>query len=204
MRPVWWLLLSLVLTACMVQPPVPEDRFYRLAEARPGVSLEVAALDGVLAVQAFAADGLHSERAMLYSTDPGQRRLQQYHYQFWLDAPPLLVQDYLAEYFRKAGIAGRVIEGYSSSSGAFHLSGRLKRFEQLLDGGRARVIAVLELRLERPGAPEPLLDKEYLREIFFTTGSVIDAVRGLEQALDGIAEEFIADVRQVNSARWKD
>ncbi len=188
-------LLGLVLAACTAQPPVPEDRFYRLVVPRVAPGTRMGAITGTIAVREMASDGLHSERAMLYSEDPGQRVLQQYHYHFWLDAPPRLAQDYLVAYLRKIGIAERVVEGHSGIAGTYTVSGRLKRFEQLLDQGNFRTIVELELRLWSPDATVPVMVKDYRAMVPVGSG-VTAAVQGYEKALDGIAAEFADDIHR--------
>ena len=80
-----WALFAVFLLAGCAQAPVPPAYFYRIyVEAPDAIAIE-AHLPGVLVVRRFLADGLVSERSVVYGEGAGPNSLQQYHYHSWTD-----------------------------------------------------------------------------------------------------------------------
>jgi ABC-type uncharacterized transport system auxiliary subunit len=182
------------LAGCMSAPPIPDESFYRLPtpEVSPGRPV-----NAVVAVDEFRSDGLHGERALVYSTDSKHIALRQYRYDFWADPPPRLLRDYLVAYLRKADVA-RVVNRYDPSAPAdYVVSGKIWRFEQLIDGDRSEVAVRLEIQVDRNGSGRPLLLREYRAVASAATPAPKDAAAGFEQALSQVASRFVADLREV-------
>ncbi|MCK5092731.1 MAG: hypothetical protein KAR30_09415, partial [Gammaproteobacteria bacterium] len=82
--PAWLtILLSFMLVACGSQPPVPEDRFYRLpdiqhkqTDAKP-ISIT---LSKPVKLERIDTEGLYQERAILYIDNSYPLELRRYHY----------------------------------------------------------------------------------------------------------------------------
>lgn len=193
MRRIWIGVMVTGLLGCAATSPVPEDHFYRLQAPQPEQSLEAPRVP-LLAVEALDSDGLHRQRALLYSEDPGQRSLKQYHYHFWRDAPPRLVQDYLTAWLRGTGLAGEVVEGYSGEPDVYRIQGRLWRFEQVTDGAQVRVVVHLELWVRGPGGRAGLFREDYrVGEVVTGTG-ILATVTAFERALARVGGEFTLDL----------
>ena len=202
------ILLALTLGGCAAsQAPLPDDNYYRLAAlipatnagGSPGVNtgLNPAAkppINGLLMVEELDSDALHGERALLYSDDPGHRQLRRDHYNYWSDAPPRLIQGILVARLRAAGLARQTLHYSSDIQADTLLSGRVQRFEQLIDGERARVIVAVELQLLDSGAPQPRRLTDYREEVILTDTSTAAAIGGFEQALNHIIDRFISDI----------
>jgi len=187
------------LGGCASQAPLPDDNYYRIAALIPAATsdIDLAAkppINGLLMVEELDSDALHGERALLYSADPKHRQLRQDHYNYWSDAPPRLIQSLLVERLRAAGLARQTVRYSSELLADTVLSGRVQRFEQLIDGEQARVIVAVELQLLAPGATRPEQLSDYREELDLTDTSTAAAVSGFEQALNRIIDRFIRDI----------
>jgi ABC-type uncharacterized transport system auxiliary subunit len=145
-------------------------------------------------VEELDSDALHGERALLYSEDPQHRQLRQDHYNYWSDAPPRLIQGILVARLRAAGLARQTLRYNSNIRANTVLSGRVQRFEQLIDRDRARVIVAVELQLLDAGAPQARRLTDYREEVLLTDTSTAAAIGGFEQALNHIIDRFIDDI----------
>jgi ABC-type uncharacterized transport system auxiliary subunit len=186
-------MLSAVLVAgCAAQAPLPEEIYYRLH--LPQATAAQATTGGkLLLVMRPRSDGLYGERALAYSEDPEHRVLRQYHYHFWQDAPPSLVQGYLVAALRAHRLAAMVAEYDPGLDGDFVLASKLQRFEQLIDADGAKVVVSLELQLERGDHGRPLLLREYTETVPAASSAPNDAVAAFEGALQAIADRFAKD-----------
>lgn len=195
MRRLAWTILAIgLLGGCATVPPEPPDRFYRLGEPRvaplPGTVLEEAVF-----VAALRSDGLHTERALLYSTDPGGRRLDRRRNDYWVDSPPRLVRDHLVRALRRLGVARRV-HAEPRLPARWRLGGRLLRFEELRgDGGRVVDVA-LELTLLDERGGTVLFQREYARRVTVAGDETTSVVAAFDRALDGIARDLARDVKR--------
>ena len=142
------------------------------------------------------ASGLYAERAMLFSTDAERRRLEQYHYDFWLDSPSQLLQRRMIAYFRGARVASQVVP-YGAGLGEYHLiGGRIDCFEQQVGSGPHRVVVCLELYLKQPGKSAAELSKRYDATVSVKGDDMEDVVRAYEQAIDQILEASLRDIAE--------
>ncbi len=191
-------LLALVVAACASQSPTPSDNFYRLSAPQPEETLGAPLIDGVITVGLFRTDGLHSERAIIYTEDPQSLALQQYHYHYWLDTPPRMLQEYLVSYLRAANAAPMVAtEG--DVPAAMMITGRLKRLERLGSGGTSKVAIALELQVRRSGQQRPVLMRVYEVELAAPGDTVHAAVLAFSEGLDQLFADFLADLRAVSA-----
>lgn len=190
------LILLAALAAGCAAPPVPPERFFRL-RVEAAVAPAPAAIPGTLVVQAPRVDGIHNERAIIYSDDPGHRELKQYHYRHWVTPPAQLVQDYLVAYLRQAGSAARVQRDFGDGFTDHVVSGHLTGFEQLVDGERLTAAVDLELAVTAPGAEQAALRRRYTEKAAVDGGDMAATVRAFEQALHAIAADFAADLAEL-------
>jgi len=185
-------ILILTVTAmsgCSLQPPVPEDHFYRL----PAATLKAdKVLTSHITVKRFKTDGLHSERPLLFSGHDKPLSLKQYHYHFWTDAPPRMLQEHLISALRKSGIAGIVSNYDPAHRDGYIISGKIRRFEQVSRGKENKVSIDLELRLDDDRG-KIVLVKDYYSERTATSASPHDLVTAFGDALTDIYKEFLKD-----------
>jgi len=196
MRPIPALTVILVLlvSGCGSVEPLPEDHFYRLTEASAGQELSVH-FDGVLAIGSIDSAGVYGERAILYSRSDSPTELLRYHYHAWTDSPPRLIQDHLAAFLRRSGTAPLVVLNDARTDWDYLVSGRLRRFERVLDEeGRSEAVVDLELRLTRHGVKHPLSIADYSAEAPVEGDSVAQAAEAFSRALHDIYRRFLADL----------
>jgi ABC-type uncharacterized transport system auxiliary subunit len=182
----------LALIGC-AQPPIPSDTFYRLEVADPAPAGRQVS-DATVEVRAIDADGLASERALIYS-EPGSSSLRQYNYHFWVEAPTVAVQRELTDHLRASGLFGQVVTPRFRIRPDIEVQGRIARLEQYLESGSARVVAELELGAQRTGrGMDLLLLDTYRAERPAADASPAAAAEALEAALEDIFSRFTADL----------
>lgn len=140
------LLAALLLPACGGVARVPDDSFYRLEIAAPAAAGR-SSLQGGLIVQSNAAAPLYRDRALLYSEAAAPKRVQRYHYHYWTDSPPRLLQRGLADYLRAAGVAAPVLAAEDGQDARHRLRVDIERFEHQRAAGGGRVEIALRLLL---------------------------------------------------------
>ena len=146
--------LVLLLTACAGSSPVPEDRFYRIDEVQPSQVYPAPVINGGLDIDYTEADPLRSGRAVLYSERATPLQLNRYHYAFWVDKPPRIVQARLEQFLRASGVADRLGDGGQREPARYRLETRLLAFEQVRGGATPEVKLTLEASLEQlPAGP---------------------------------------------------
>lgn len=74
-------LLPLIALAACSAPTVPDFTYYRLPRPQPLEPLSVPLFHDPLVVEAFNADGLYADQALIYALDADAQQLRQYHYQ---------------------------------------------------------------------------------------------------------------------------
>jgi ABC-type uncharacterized transport system auxiliary subunit len=186
-----WLLLA---AGCASTAPVPEDRFYRLDTAQPPVRLPRPLLTGGLAVDSVQADPLHSGRAILFSERGRPLQLQRYHYEFWVDQPPRMVQQALVSWLRATGVADSVAGG-DERAAAWRLSARLLKFEEVRDGsGAAHVEVAMQFTLLSTASDRPLWTRDYIQQQAFSGAQMYATAQAMQAALSGLFAELQADL----------
>jgi ABC-type uncharacterized transport system auxiliary subunit len=189
------LLVALALGGCGA-PTVPDFTYFRLPRAQP---LEVAPaplFDEPLVVDAFGADGLYADQALIYALDPGAQQLRQYHYQLWTDPPTRILQRRLIAQLRASKIAAQVTDELPASSPAIRISGIILRFDRVpaAAGGWTAVVA-LKLRADALDG-RPIVDDYYRAEEAAAGNDIRSTVDAYGAALDRIYAQFHADLRQ--------
>ena len=179
-----------ILAGCAAPPPAPEDQFYRLAvTAEPGDQV----LDGVIEVGRFDASGALGNRPLLY-VDKGSNALTEYHYHFWLEAPPVLLQGALVSYLRGAGVASQVVTPEMRARPDYTITGRVMRLETVR-GAPSKGVVQLELSLRREDDGALLVLGEYATEVPAGKSGIQTDVAALEKAVDDAFARFVADIR---------
>ena len=176
------------------QTPAPPANFYRIYIDGPQAS-PAAHLDGVLVVRRFLADGLVSERSMVYGEGAGPNPLLQYHYHSWTESPTRMLQELLVPYLRNANVATEVITPEIRFDARFELSGKIRRMEQIR-GADSRVIVELEFGLSEPRAGRLVWIESYVAEVACETDSLLSAVEAFNQAISRIYSQLVDDIRK--------
>lgn len=189
----------LVVAGC-AQVPVPQDHFYRLVVSAPAHRLERPLMPGTLVVNRFLADGLLSERAVVYMTAGAPNELEQYHYRYWSDPPTRLLQDLTIDYLRAAGVAREVVSPAMRARADYTLTGKLKRLE-LVRGAHPRAVVAVELGIERERDGRLVWLKGYEASRPVASDDVVALAAALGHALDDIFGKVVADLSEVQRTR---
>lgn len=186
--------LLLALAACSATAPVPEDHFYQLEAGSAADAMPSPALQGGLRVAPVNADPLRSGRAVLFRDARKPLELQRYHYQYWVDQPPRMVERALLNYLRSIAVADPVQDDIRRGSTAYRLQTRLLRFEQVVGEGAPRV----ELELEATLYPEPsgaaLWTAVYLRRVESSGNDMHATAQAMQLALAQVFQALRADL----------
>jgi len=175
--------------------PAPADHFYRLEAAGAPAPLAEPALPGVLEVRPFRAEALTSERAILYRAEADAREVHRHAYHRWVETPPDMLQQLVADHLRRAGAAERVVTPALRVPADYELVGRIGRLEQVFGAGGPRVVLELDLAVTRIAADRELLLQEVYRAERATEGESAEAAaRALGDALAEVLDRLVRDL----------
>lgn len=189
-------LALLVLAGCS-SAPVPEDSFYRVGDLpEPGLVFDQYPIDGRLLVELPRAAGIRRQRGILYSEDPDHVELRRYHYHYWEDAPPEMLQRRLIERLRDAEVAPTITERMTTRVDS-RLQTRLRRFERDVDGSSAHAVVTVDFVLfDGSGQGDALFRGSYTRRVPADSMRMIDTARAFTRAVDGVIDEFLAQLAE--------
>ena len=182
------------LTACGSAPPVPEDQYYRLQAIYASEPLTTKPLAGTIEVDRFVADGLTSERAIVYSDIQKPNQVRAYHYDFWIKPPTVMLRDELVSFLRKSKISDAVVTPEMRVNAEYALTGKIKHLEQVKMESGYRTILEVELGLRHPNTGKLLFLDTYRLENDASGSSVGAAVKSLNTALSIIYSEFLTSI----------
>lgn len=168
-------LVAAVLTGCGGSARIPDDSFYRLDIPAPAAVRAVPALDGIVRIEVDAAAPVYRDRSLLYSSADAPARLRRYHYHHWIDTPPRLLEQRLADYLRVAGVARQVVARDERLDGRYRLRLQVQRFEHQRGRDGGRVSLAVELVMSEGAGGEPLL-RERLHSEQAVAGDAFPAV----------------------------
>ncbi len=189
---------ALALAACNV-PTVPDFTYYRLPKPQ---SLEAARapLRDAIVVDAFGADGLYADQALVYAVDADGQQLRQYHYQLWTDPPTRVLQRRLIVMLREAGLSREVTDELPASRAAIRIHGVLLRFDRVPKGDGSWSVSVsLKLRADAPDGT-PLVDEFYRDDEMVAGTDIKTSVDAYGVVLDRLFARFYADLRKHGDA----
>ena len=185
------------LTACGSAPPVPEDQYYRLQAIYASEPLTTKPLAGTIEVDRFVADGLTSERAIVYSDIQKPNQVRAYHYDFWIKPPTVMLRDELVSFLRKSKISDAVVTPEMRVNAEYALTGKIKHLEQVKMESGYRTILEVELGLRHPNTGKLLFLDTYRLENDARGSSVGAAVKSLNTALSIIYSEFLTSISKL-------
>jgi len=191
------LVLALIVTGCATAPPVPEDNFYRLQAIYAGTSTSGKLLPGTVEVDRFVADGLTSERPIVYSDSANPNQMKAYHYHFWIKPSTVMLRDELVSFLRAANIADRIVTPEMRAQANYVLTGRIKHLEQVREEKGSRTLIEVELGVRRPRDGKILYLNSFRAENDAGSAAVVDAVDSLNTALSIIYSDFIAELADI-------
>jgi ABC-type uncharacterized transport system auxiliary subunit len=194
MQRLFLIVCFLLITACSSQAPLPTDHYYRLPELTDISSDEERVRS--ISVISFQADGLHKERAILYSEN--NIELRQYHYHHWVDSPHRLLQQRLAERLRMSNIASVILTTFEGNSDLI-IKGQLKKFERTKNDATDDVNISLYIRVDENQGNLPVLFREYNKTVAVQNSSMVSVINAFNTAINSIYDEFYTDLKQTLS-----
>lgn len=192
----------LILGGCFGGQPT-QDYYYRLNVPDPETRFNPTPLNGTLQVARPRADALTGERHLVYRQDGNISRLNHHAYHRWVDSPTLLLQQEMAHYLRKAGLAQQVVIPEMRVKADYILSCRMAKLERVLDHS-PRVILELELGITSMNDRQPLLLRSYREEQPSRNQDVAASINAYNQALSKILNRFLADASQLSFVQLTD
>jgi ABC-type uncharacterized transport system auxiliary subunit len=105
-----------------------------------------------------------------------------------------MVQDELAAFLRKRGIARSVVTPSMRADADYELRGRLRHFELLTGGRTGKVLAEIDLSVVRTADGKVVVANTYSREVEADDGNVAASVVAINDALGEIFAEFATDL----------
>lgn len=194
--PTWLVLIPVaaILSAC-AQSTVPEDHYYRLSPVSEQPRATAPILQGTVEVSRFVADGLAAGRAIVFSRPQDNHRVQPYNYHFWTEPPPIMLQNQLVAYLRRAAIAKNVVTPELRVEPEFIVSGRISRFEQNV-GTPGNVLVELELGLKETNTDRLVHVQMYRAETSTTDASPGKAISAFSQSIAKIYQQFVNDLNR--------
>ncbi len=204
MRAHFWLLSALLLLhGCSTSVQVPEDRFYQLRAIAPSAIYPAPVLSGGVIIDRVSADPMRSGRAILYSGAKKPLEMKRYHYEFWIDQPPELIQRALLAYFRDSRLADRVLDDTERTDADYRLAVRLQHFEQLRDSAsqRADVDVELEVRLLANASRTTIWSHSYRQRRQVAGTDMHATAAAMEAALGTILEQLANDLALLEQSR---
>jgi ABC-type uncharacterized transport system auxiliary subunit len=185
-------LLAGGLAACGSAPPAPEEHYYRLQATYAARTPMANPLPGTLEVERFVADGLTSERGLVYSDAATPNQVKPYYYHFWIKPPTVMLRDELVAFLREAKAAKAVVTPEVRAHADYVLTGKIEHLEQMT-GARERAILEIELAVRGAGDGKLIFLKTYRQENA-SAGGVGATVDALNTALSIAYADFVADL----------
>ena len=186
-----------VLTSCASAPPVPEDHFYRLQAVYADEPLALKRFPGTIEIERFVADGLTSERAIVFSEAGKPNEVRAYHYHFWIKPPTIMLRDELVSYLRASKISDAVVTPELRIAADYALTGKIKHLEQVRAKEQTRTLLEIEIGLRRPKDGKLLFLDTYRVENIAGKPDVATAVESLNTALSIIFSDFLSDISKL-------
>ena len=186
-----------LLIGCGSAPPVPEDQYYRLQAVYTSKPLAEKILLGTIEVDRFVADGLTSQRAVVYSEIETPNQVRAYHYDFWIKSPTVMLRDELVSFLRASKISDAVVTPEMRVKSEYALTGKIRHLEQVKMKSGYRTILEIELGLRKPRTGKLLFLDTYRLENDANGPDVASAVVSLNTALSYIYSEFLTSISKL-------
>ncbi|MBT6084933.1 MAG: hypothetical protein HOH22_04195 [Rhodospirillaceae bacterium] len=187
------LITVLIISSCSSAPPVPEDHYYRLQAVHAGEQKAAKLFAGTIEIDRFVADGLTSERAIVYSKAGSPNEVKAHHYHFWIKPPTVMLRDELVSFLRQAKISKAVVTPAMRVRADYVVTGKIRHLERVTgENGRTRL--EVELGVRNPSDGELLFLKTYKQDNATVDASVASGVEALNTALSIIYADFLSDV----------
>jgi ABC-type uncharacterized transport system auxiliary subunit len=196
----WRLLLSAIVVAALAacaQPLVPRDHFYRLNAVGQVPAFRDPPLVGTVTVSPLRADGLVSQRPVLFSHRDEPLELRQYNYHYWVEPPPILLQRQLIDHLRAANVATTVASPDLRGAAGCRVLGSVRRFERIVGPEPSRIAVELDLILVRAGDAAELLSTTLRADMQAGDERMESVILAFDAAVTRLFNQFVAELRQI-------
>ena len=184
-----------ILISSCTQPPPPQNHFYRLGTPEPHIVHQNAPIQGKIMIKTMRADGLASQRPIVYSEKTRPFEVRQYNYHYWFEAPPTMLQLQLIDHFRTARAAKTIKTSDATGDGGCNVLGHVRRFERIIhDQTHSTVLVEIDLRLEGADHSGSLFSESYLSEAPLAGGRMEEMVRAFSNTVTAIFDQFLSDL----------
>lgn len=185
--------IAIALFGCALSP-APVDHYYRLATGTIDHRFDSPRLLGTLRVQRPRAEALTDGTNLIYRHLDNPAEVHRDPYQFWTDAPSLLVRDVLIDALHSAKLAERIVAPGLRSPVDFTLSSRIVKMERLVEAGVERVTLDIEFAIVRERHRQLLFQRRYEDGEAIAGNGAGQAVRAFDRVLARILEQFMVDL----------
>jgi cholesterol transport system auxiliary component len=195
LRYIHWLnyiFVGIVLAACS-QPPVPKDNYYRLHIGSPKQIYQKPLFSGSVEIQRFSADGLLANRQIAYASSQRPHLLNEYHYHFWSEPPPVMIRDQMVDFLRATKSAERVVTSELRLSAKYIIYGKIKRFEHIR-GSKEYTAVELELAARNRKSGDLLYLGTYGVKTPVAGSDVSSAVESINRSVREIFTRFLNNI----------
>ncbi len=189
-------IVAMMSLAGCVQPPVPVDRFYRLAIDAAAPRLDTPALSGTVIVDRFDSDSLVRQRSVVFSQSTNPLELRQYTYHYWAQSPPVMIQDRLISYLRAANAATTVDAREARQDAGCRITGVIRRFERVLGDDSTGAAVEIDMRVTRVNDLATLWRHDYVAAVAAQSGAMADTVAAFDTAIAVIFGAFVGHLAQ--------
>ncbi len=190
-RPFFALATVFGIIACTA-PQLPKEQYFRLVAAPTDVHAGKP-LDGAVEIPPFDADGVMTERPLLFTADGGHK-LEQRNYAYWTNSPPQMLRDQLITYLRAAQVAPQIVPSELRVDAKYVIRGVVRRLEQTAnpDGG----VIEVELSLLEKDSDHLIASKVFHVDETTNGSNIDDAVKALNIGMNQIFHDFVILVGQ--------
>ena len=183
--------LVLALAACA---GAPKERVLRL-DVSGAAEAGTPVLDGSLQIVRFGARGLLSEPRLAYVDWRAPGEQLQHADVRWDEVPSRTVERALGQYLRHASPGIAVFDADSRAAADYWLSGRLDRFEQVVERDGAEVAVALDVTLMRTRDRSLVLTGSYCASQPASGSDPVDSLPAFDNALRRIFARLVDDLR---------
>ena len=152
---------------------------------------------GEATVERFVADGLTSERPIVFSEAGKPNQVKAYHYHFWIKPPTVMLRDELVSFLRASKISDAVVTPEMRVQAQYAITGKIKHLEQVRAKDQTRTLLEVEFGLRRPRDGKLLFLDSYRVENIAGGTSVASAVDSLNTALSIIFADFLSAISKL-------
>lgn len=188
------LLVALSVLGACTQPPLPEDHFYRLSVPLPDKRFDAPLLPGILQVERFAAEGVLSGRALVYSEPGDKHELKEYYYHFWMEPPAVTLQNQFIKFMRNANISDTIVTPDMRLNPAYVMTGKIRRMERIV--GDNQVAFEIEVGVKNAETNQVVSLDIYGVQEAAEGDTVKEAVKAMDRALAKVFQRVIDDMQK--------